>query len=90
MAPHFSGTQNCGLLLSRAQKQTLRIVSEEPAGFELAATALRHRLPRTTVQRALEALEHQHFVRHNLTGATPAWRFEDPFLRAWLATLDQQ
>jgi hypothetical protein len=76
------------LLLARAQKQTLRIVSEEPIGFELSATALGHRLPRTTMQRALEALERQHFLRRDLAGATAAWRFEDPFMRAWLATLE--
>jgi hypothetical protein len=35
------------LLLTRAQKQTLRIVSAEPIRFELSATALRHGLPRT-------------------------------------------
>lgn len=78
------------LLLARAQKRTLRIVSEEPIGFELAATALRHGLPRTTMQRALEALEHQHFLRQDLAGTTATWRFEDPFLRAWLATLENQ
>jgi len=76
--------------LARAQKRTLRIVSEEPIGFELAATALRHGLPRTTMQRALEALEHQHFLRQDLAGTTATWRFEDPFLRAWLATLENQ
>jgi hypothetical protein len=75
------------LLLTRAQKQTLRIVSEEPVGFELSATALGHRLPRTTMQRALEALERQHFLRRDLAGSTAVWRFEDPFLRAWFATL---
>jgi hypothetical protein len=74
------------LLLSRAQKQTLRIVSEEPIGFELSSAALRHGLPRTTMQRALEALERQHFLRQDLGGTLSTWRFEDPFLRAWLAT----
>lgn len=78
------------LLLARAQKQTLRILSEEPVGFELSATALRHGLPRTTMQRALEALERQHFLRQDLAGPAPTWRFEDPFMRAWLATLDNQ
>jgi hypothetical protein len=78
------------LLLARAQKQTLRIVSEEPIGFEVSAAAFRHRLPRTTMQRALEALERQHFLRQGLAGATPTWRFEDPFMRAWLATLANQ
>jgi hypothetical protein len=78
------------LLLARAQKQTLRIVSEEPIGFELSAAALRHGLPRTTMQRALEALERQHFLRQDLTGTAAIWRFEDPFMRAWLATLENQ
>ncbi len=78
------------LLLTRAQKQTLRIVGESPAGFELAAAALKAGLPRTTMQRALEALERQHFLRQDLGGAAPAWRFEDPFMRAWLATLADQ
>lgn len=78
------------VLLARAQKQTLRIVSEEPIGFELSAAALRHGLPRTTMQRALEALERQHFLRRDLTGAAATWRFEDPFMRAWLATLVSQ
>ena len=76
------------LLLARAQKQTLRIVSKEPIGFELSAAALRHGLPRTTMQRALEALEHQHFLRRDLAGTTGTWRFEDPFMRAWLSTLE--
>jgi hypothetical protein len=78
------------LLLTRAQKQTLRIVSEEPIGFELATTAQRHGLPRTTMQRALEALERQHFLRQDLAGPTATWRFEDPFMRSWLATLEHQ
>jgi DNA-binding IclR family transcriptional regulator len=65
-------------------------VSGEPIGFELSATALRHGLPRTTMQRALEALERQHFLRQDLAGITPTWRFEDPFMRAWLATLENQ
>ena len=78
------------LLLARAQKQTLRIVSEEPIGFELSAAAFRHGLPRTTMQRALEALERQHFLRQDLGGTAATWRFEDPFMRAWLATLENQ
>ncbi len=78
------------LLLARAQKQTLRIVSEELIGFELSAVALRHGLPRSTMQRAIGALERQHFVRQDLAGTTATWRFEDPFMRAWLATLDNQ
>jgi hypothetical protein len=78
------------LLLARAQKQTLRIVSEEPIGFELSAAALQRGLPRTTVQRALEALERQHFLRRDFAGTTSAWRFEDPFMRAWLNSLDKQ
>ena len=78
------------LPLARAQKQTLRIVSEEPIGFELSAAALMHGLPRTTMQRALDALERQHFLRRDLAGATAAWRFEDPFMRAWLGTLENQ
>jgi hypothetical protein len=78
------------VLLTRAQKQTLRIVSEAPIGFELSTTALRHGLPRTTMQRALEALERQHFLRRDLAGTAPTWRFEDPFMRAWLATLEHQ
>jgi hypothetical protein len=78
------------LLLSHAQKQTLRIVSQEPIGFELSAMALQHGLPRTTMQRALEALEHQHFLRQDLAGPKPTWRFEDPFMRAWLASLGHQ
>ena len=77
------------ILLTRAQKQTLRIVSEEPVAFELSAAALRHGLPRTTMQRALEALERQHFLRQDLAGTAPTWRFEDPFMRAWLATQNQ-
>jgi uncharacterized protein len=78
------------LLLARAQKQTLRIVSEEPIGFEVSAAALRHGLPRTTMQRALEGLERQHFLRQDLAGTMATWRFEDPFMRAWLATLANQ
>jgi hypothetical protein len=77
-------------LLTRTQKQTLRIVSAEPIGFELSTVALRHGLPRTTMQRALESLEHQHFLRQDLAGTTSTWRFEDPFLRAWLITLANQ
>jgi hypothetical protein len=78
------------LLLARAQKQTLRIVTEEPIGFEVSAAAFRHGLPRTTMQRALEALERQHFLRQDLAGTSPTWRFEDPFMRAWLAALANQ
>jgi DNA-binding IclR family transcriptional regulator len=86
---HVSYLQR-SLLLARAQKHMLRIVSEEPIGFELSATALRRGLPRTTMQRALEALERQHFLRRDLAGSTPTWRFEDPFMRAWLATFVSQ
>ena len=78
------------LLLTRAQKQTLRIVSEEPIAFEVSSVALRHGLPRTTMQRALEALERQHFLRQDLAGAIATWRFEDPFMGAWLTTLANQ
>ena len=78
------------LLLPKGQKQTLRIVSEQPIGFEISTAALRHGLPRTTMQRALEALERLHFLRQDLTGAKATWRFEDPFVRAWLATLEHQ
>jgi len=78
------------LLLTRIQKQTLRIASEEPIGFELSSAALRHGLPRTSMQRALEALERLHFLRQDLTGSAPSWRFEDPFMQAWLATLEDQ
>jgi uncharacterized protein len=78
------------LLLTRAQKRTLRIVSEEPMAFEVSSVALRHGLPRTTMQRALEALERQHFLRQDLAGAIATWRFEDPFMRAWLTTLANQ
>jgi hypothetical protein len=77
------------LLLTRAQKLTLRIVAEEAIASELSAAALRHGLPRTTMQRALEALERQHFLRHDLAGTSPTWRFDDPFMRAWLATQNQ-
>jgi hypothetical protein len=78
------------LLLTRAQKQTIRIVSEEPIRFELSRTALRHGLPRTTMQRSREALERQHFLRQDLAGTSATWRFEDPFMRAWLATLENR
>ena len=78
------------LPLARAQKRTLRIVSEEPIGFELSPAALLHGLPRTTMQRALEALERAHFLRQDLAGTAATWRFEDPFMRAWLATLENQ
>jgi hypothetical protein len=78
------------LLLTRAQKQTLRIVGEEPIGFEISAAALRHGIARTTMQRALEALEHQHFLRQDLAGTGVRWRFEDPFMRAWLRMLENQ
>jgi hypothetical protein len=30
------------------------------------------------------------FLRQDLAGITPTWRFEDPFMRAWLATLENQ
>jgi uncharacterized protein len=84
------------LPLSHAQKQTLRIVSQEPIGFELAARALQQGPPRSTMKRALEAiealdaLEHQHFLRQDLTGPKPTWRFEDPFMRVWMASLGNQ
>jgi len=78
------------LLLTRAQKQTLRIVSMVSPGFELAAVAQQYGLPRTTMQRTLESLEKQHFLRQHLAGKAGTWRFEDPFLRAWLTTLENQ
>jgi hypothetical protein len=78
------------ILLARTQKQTLRIVGEQAIGFEMSSVALHHGMPRTTMQRALEALERQHFLRKDLAGAAATWRFEDPFMRAWLKTLENQ
>jgi hypothetical protein len=70
----------------------------ESAGATIAAGAIEHILdvgedvPYNVQQlaRALEALERQHFLRQDLAGITPTWRFEDPFMRAWLATLENQ
>lgn len=75
------------LSLTQQQKRTLKAVIEEPAGFFLADVSRRHGLPRTTMQRALEVLEANHFVRQDLTHLSVIWRLEDPFLRTWLTTL---
>jgi DNA-binding IclR family transcriptional regulator len=58
--------------------------------FELAAVAQQYGLPRTTMQRSLASLEKQHFLRRHLAGKAVTWRFEDPFMRAWLTTLENQ
>jgi hypothetical protein len=73
------------LSLSSAQKHTLKIVIGERADFQLAEVARRHGLPRTTMQRALQVLEQNHFLRQEVTRTGFVWRMEDPFLRAWLA-----
>ena len=44
------------LLLARAQKRTLRIVSEEPIGFELSAAALRQQIESSLATRIPGAL----------------------------------
>ncbi len=78
------------LSLSAAQKQTLKIIINERADFQLAEVARRHGLPRTTMQRGLQALEENHFLRQEITRKGFQWRLEDPFLRAWLAEVQSQ
>ena len=75
------------LSLTQPQKRTLKAVMEEPAGFLLADVSRRHGLPRTTMQRALEALEANHFLRQDFSRPSVVWRLEDPFMRIWLTTL---
>jgi uncharacterized protein len=78
------------LSLSISQKQTLRIVIEERGDFQLAEVARRHGLPRTSMQRALQVLETQHFLRRDFGRTGVVWRLEDPFLRSWLSGLQAQ
>jgi uncharacterized protein len=78
------------LSLSTPQKLTLKIVLEEPQGFRLTEAARRHGLPRTTVQRGLEVLETQNFLRREFARDGAVWRLEDPFFRAWLSRFEAQ
>jgi len=78
------------LSLSTAQKRTLKVVIEERGNFQLAEAARRHDLPRTTMQRALQILEKEHFVRQDFARTGVVWRLEDPFLRSWLIEFQAQ
>ena len=78
------------LSLSVAQKRTLKIVIEERGDFQLAEAARRHGLPRTTMQRALQILEKEHFLRQDFARTGMVWRLEDPFLRGWLIDFQAQ
>ena len=78
------------LSLSIAQKRTLKVVIEEHGDFQLAEAARRHGLPRTTMQRALQILEKEHFLRQDFARTGVVWRLEDPFLRSWLIEFQAQ
>ena len=78
------------LSLSTAQKRTLKVVIEERGDFQLAEAARRRGLPRTTMQRALDILEKQHFLRQDFARTGVVWRLEDPFLRTWLIEFQAQ
>jgi len=78
------------LSLSVAQKRTLKIVIEERGDFQLTEAARRHGLPRTTMQRALQVLETQHFLRRDFSRSGVVWSLEDPFLGTWLTELQAQ
>jgi GNAT superfamily N-acetyltransferase len=78
------------LSLSIAQKRTLKVVIEEHGDFQLAEAARRHGLPRTTMQRALQILEKEHFLRQDFARSGVVWRLEDPFLRSWLIEFQAQ
>lgn len=78
------------LSLTLAQKRALKIVIGEAGNFELAELARRHGLPRSTMQRALQVLEAQHFLRQDFSRTGARWRLEDPFMRPWLMELQAQ
>lgn len=78
------------LSLTLAQKRTLKIVTGEAGDFQLAEVARRHGVPRSTMQRALQVLEAQHFLRQEYSRTGVAWRLEDPFMRTWLRELQAQ
>jgi len=78
------------LSLSMPQKRTLKIIVEERGDSQLTELARRHGLPRTTMQRALQVLEANHFLRQDFTRTGMVWRLEDPFLRKWLTELQAQ
>lgn len=61
-----------------------------PDDFQLAEVARRHDLPRSTMQRALQVLEGQHFLRQDFSRTGVRWRLEDPFMRPWLMELQAQ
>ena len=75
------------LSLTLAQKRALKIVTGEPGDFQLAEVARRHGVPRSTLQRALQVLEAQHFLRQDFSRTGASWRLEDPFMRRWLTEL---
>ena len=75
------------LMLTQPQKRTLLALTEESSDFPLTLVSRHHGLPRTTMQRALEALEAKHFLRQDFTQPAVTWRLEDPFMRTWLKTL---
>jgi AAA+ ATPase superfamily predicted ATPase len=73
------------LSLTTAQKQTFRLITTAPAGASdnLTELALTGGLPRTTMQRALSALEARHVLRQEFTRTGVEWRAEDPFFVFW-------
>ena len=90
-APQIATQYECRTLLqwlslTQVQKRALNIVSARP---EISPTeaARESGMPRTTIARALEVLERQHFLRQSLGGPAPLWRFEDPFMRTWFRAL---
>lgn len=78
------------LSLTLAQKRTLKLIMSDRGELNLAQSARRYDIPRTTIQRALQVLEARHFLRRDFSRTGPSWRLEDPFMREWLIELQAQ
>ena len=81
--------ESCGTLFPIGPRRLWQDLDLE-GDFQLAELARRHSIPRTTIQRAVQVLEAQHFLRRDFARTGATWRLEDPLMRAWLTKLQAQ
>ena len=74
--------------LVASQRQALRaIVLERGLLLTSADASKRYKLPISTMQRAIEALERKQLVRQDASLGEKQYRLEDPLFAAWIRTL---
>lgn len=71
--------------LTGAQRLTLKaVVAQAGAEFRATAVARAVKLPPSTMQRTLDALEDRSIVRRQAMASGVSWRLDDPFFAHWL------